>query len=165
MIKWISVSIVFIAFCLFTLTLGQFSPIEITSTGLSFIFYSIVIIGLPVVVIMELGKLLTVMKNQNFVVVFKALCVIAFGVYILFVLIFCIGNTMCGHITDKTLFIKKDSSSDKIIVRHFDCGATDSGVSKYEVVKVIKTLSVFNIVTNVDTTKIDRSVWVRAKLN
>ena len=62
-IKWISVSIVFIAFCLFTLTLGQFSPIEITSTGLSFIFYSIVIIGLPIVVIKELGKLFAITKS------------------------------------------------------------------------------------------------------
>ena len=73
------------------------------------------------------------------------------------------GKSMCGDITDKTLFVKKGTNSDKIIVRHFDCGATDSGPAKYEIVKVVDVFSVFNFVTKVDTAKIDKSAWIGMK--
>lgn len=159
--KRISLTIAFIAFCLFTLTFGQFSPIEITLVGLSFIFYCIIIIGLPIVATKELRKLFEKIKNQNLVVGLKVLFIFILGLYILYTLFFCFGNTMCGDITDETLFIKKSTKTSKIIVRHFDCGATDSGPAKYEVVKVINIFSVFNFVTKVDTSKIDKSVWLR----
>ena len=161
MTKRISLSIVFIAFCLFTLTLGQFGPIQIKLNGLSFIFYSIIFIGLPIVVIKGLRKWFATIKNQKLIVGLKVLFICILGLYILYVLLFCFGNTMCGEITDETLFIKKGTNSNRIIVRHFDCGATDSGLAKYEVVKVVDVFSIFNFVTKVDTTKIDKSIWIR----
>lgn len=159
--KRISLSIAFIAFCLFILTAGQFSPLEIKLDGLRFILYSIIFIGLPIVAVKELRRWFTKLKNQNLIIGLKVLFGCLFGFYILYALFFSFGNTMCGEITDDILFTHKGTNQNKIIVRHFDCGATDSGPAKYEVVKVIDVFSVFNFVTKVDTAKIDKTVWLR----
>ena len=163
--RHISISILFIIFSLLVLIFGRFSPIEIANSSLSFIFYSVIIIGLPIVTLKEIRTRLTRLKNQTLISTIKIIFTCLGLFYIFYAIIFCFGNTMCGDLTDETLFINKKTNSSKIIVRHFDCGATDSGPAKYEIVKIVNIFSAFNFVTKVDTAKIDKNVWVNADEN
>jgi NADPH:quinone reductase-like Zn-dependent oxidoreductase len=63
------------------------------------------------------------------------------------------------------LFDNSENPSEKIVLREFGCGATDSGSPALRVCK-IKTITPYLIwVTKTDTTTIDRQVWKRAKEN
>ena len=68
---------------------------------------------------------------------------------------------MCGYVSDKVLFIKKENQSAKILQRHFDCGAYDSDSPKYEFIKIIHLNSFLNYVEKIDTIKMTKSEWIR----
>lgn len=156
----ISYPIIFIAFCLFTLTVGEFLPFEFSSTQLSFIFYLIVLIGLPVFSIIEIRKLFVRLKNRVATTVLSIIFILISVFYFFYLIAFCLGNTMCGYIIDKTLFVNSKSTSIKIAVRHYDCGATDSGPAQYEMVKINSGLPMINFVTKIDTTILDKKDWI-----
>ena len=163
MTKRISLTIWFIIFCLITLTFGRYLPIEIKLVGISFIFYSIILIGLPIAAIKELRKWFSKLKNKNLVIGLKIIFICLSGLYFLYAIFFSFGNSFCGNITDKTLYLKRNANSSKIIVRHFDCGATDSGPADFKIVKVVDIFSIFDFVTKVDTTNIDKTVWIKVE--
>ena len=70
---------------------------------------------------------------------------------------------MCGHSIVKTLFEKNNDPSEKIVIRDFGCGATDSSPSVRSVEKLSYYTSHFYIASPVDTMKLDRDQWVRVQ--
>ncbi|HSC38531.1 MAG TPA: hypothetical protein VLD19_11680, partial [Chitinophagaceae bacterium] len=67
---------------------------------------------------------------------------------------------MCLWTTEKVLFVSKNNPSVKIILRSFGCGATDSTSPNTGVVKATYYTSHFFILSPIDTTKIDRTIWL-----
>jgi hypothetical protein len=71
-----------------------------------------------------------------------------------------LGST-CAWTTDKVFFENKQNSSVKIVQRHFGCGATDSSYPTVKVFRVREITSDLIWVTEIDTTQIDKSEWIR----
>lgn len=86
------------------------------------------------------------------------ICVALFCVGVLFVTVF---SGMCQWSDGKIIFEDRNDKTTKIILRDFGCGATDSDLPVYKLVKVKAITPFLNRVTNVDTTKIDRELWQR----
>ena len=69
---------------------------------------------------------------------------------------------MCGYMTDNVLFINKSDSSLKIIERHYDCGAYDSDMPKYEFFKMKKLTQQIFYSQKIDTLYIDKDIWIKS---
>lgn len=150
---------VFIIFSSFTLTLGQFLPFEFSSQSLRFYYYTTVLFVLPIGISIKSYE--GIIKSETHLTS-TTISIIAGVVSFFIVLILWFANAMCGYMTDNVLLEKKSTFSTKIIERHYDCGATDSGPAKYEYVSITPIMPFFvNYVTKVDTAKIDKKLWVK----
>lgn len=71
---------------------------------------------------------------------------------------------MCGWTTTNTLFVNKYDTTEKVILREFGCGATDSGDPAYKVCKIQRISQYFIKVTEIDTSKLEKNVWERLRV-
>ena len=161
MTKKISLALIFILICLFILTVGQFTPIEIGFGGVSFVIYATIFIGLPIVFYAESKCFYAKLKTKTSRLIGTIIIVLFWTLGTFYVPIFCFGKFMCGNLMDKTLFTKNDIFNTKIIVRHYDCGAYDSDFPKEEIVNIRNIFGLFNFVTDGDTAHIDKTKWKR----
>lgn len=158
--KKISIALtVFIFFCVFTMTFGQFLPFEFSSLDIRFYYYTTVLFILPIAISIKVYG--GYKEKENHVPNVLASMFAGFVSFI-FILLFWFANTMCGYITDNVLLEKKSIFSTTIIERHYDCGATDSGPAKYEYASITPVIPFFvNYIIKVDTAKIDKNLWVK----
>jgi hypothetical protein len=146
----ILLNFIWISFCLLIIFFGNYSPVEFAYPKVEGFFLVVIYVGLPVSVIWTINKLLK-LKTNSFTIVASLLS--------LFILAFvAFGNTMCGTSTE-VLFTNKEQPSKMIISRSYGCGAWDSDFPKYTFYKVVPFTSLFNIVTTIDTTGIDKNKW------
>lgn len=165
MTKKISFSLIFIFASLFVLTVGQFTPFEISMGGIGFIIYATIFIGLPIVLYKQ-SKLFLLKPRSKIKKLIATLAVLLyFGLGTVYVPLFCFGKVMCANIIDETLFTKQDIFNSKIVVRDWSCGAYDSSKPIEEIVTVRNVFGLFNFVTKTDTTNIDKTKWTRVKEN
>lgn len=148
------VSIFWIVTCLFILTAGRFLPFEFSDASTAQSFYVLVGCTFPLAFISILAK---PSKSKTL----KALIIIIAVISVPFFAFYSFAAGMCGYITDKTLFVNKTDSSLKIIERHYDCGAYDSDMPKYEYFKVKQLTKQILYSKKIDTTNISKETWQR----
>ena len=68
---------------------------------------------------------------------------------------------LCSWTTEKILFENKNDKSTKIVLRDFGCGAVDSTSPTPGVFKIKYYTSHFIWVSEIDTNKIDKNLWIR----
>jgi hypothetical protein len=67
---------------------------------------------------------------------------------------------LCGSTTKDTLFVNREQPASRIFLREFVCGAASAG-EREEIVRIDTVFGVFIRVNEVDTTSLDRSIWIR----
>ena len=67
---------------------------------------------------------------------------------------------LCESTTTDTLFINRDQPSSRIVLREFGCGAASEGVRE-EIVRIDTVFDIFIRVNEVDTSSLDRGLWIR----
>ncbi|TMI62593.1 MAG: hypothetical protein E6H07_14360 [Bacteroidetes bacterium] len=154
-IFWTSIS--WIVLCLFVLTIGQYMPFQFSNESSAETFYALVWLIFPVAVLLTLLKKVISPENRTS----KALIIFLAIVSFLFLSVYVFGRTMCGYITDDILFVNKSDTSLKVIKRHYDCGAYDSDLPKYEFYKMKSLTKQILYSKKVDTTKLDKNKWIR----
>lgn len=70
-------------------------------------------------------------------------------------------SNLCGWSTDKILFTNKAHPSVKIGIRSFGCGAVDGTSPTIHVSKIKNVTPFFIHVSDIDTTTINKSEWIR----
>lgn len=67
---------------------------------------------------------------------------------------------MCTTTYGEVLYVHKNDSNTRIMLRSFGCGATDSAPNSISVCKVEYYTPLFIRSTRIDTKKIDKRTWV-----
>ena len=149
-------SIFWIILCVFILTIGQYLPFEICNENFAKVFYTMIWFTLPICILLTLIR----RDKKSTKPTIKILTiVIAVGTF-LFLAVYVFGMGMCGYITDDVLFINKSDTSLKIVKRHYDCGAYDSDMPKYEFYKMKPLTKQILYSKKIDTLQIDKKDWI-----
>jgi uncharacterized membrane protein len=146
--------------CVIFLIAQAFLPIEFADENIKQVFTFRIWFGLPIFMIFTTFKIPYQLKSK-FGKKDKLITIIVLAVLIFIVLFFYwFLSNMCGYITDEILF-KKIDSSQKIVRRHYDCGAFDSDRPEYETRKIIPLVMSLQIYQKVDTNSLNRSEWIK----
>lgn len=156
-IRWISVAGISLML-LITVLLNVF-PVEFKDGSVSLEFEKARFFGLPALTFMFLVSLIHT-HDAIGVVVFKIVGAILLSGFVLYVMVMTLFAGMCQWTDRETVFINKHDVRKQIIVRDVGCGAWDSGPPFYKTVLVRDLSPWFKLVTAVDTTSIDRSIWI-----
>jgi hypothetical protein len=152
----ISISL-FVFFCLIPI-LWKVQPLQFASTDIAEWFNNFFLIGLLFTFLFSLTWTLKGTNLlQSFGIIMLTLLITGFVFFLIAIASF--GN-MCSYSTGKTIFINK-KNKDRIVLRYFGCGATDSTPASTHVSKIRYFTPLFMLVSDIDTTKIDRRQWVR----
>jgi len=157
-IFWTSIAL--IATFVLLLVLGAVTPLEFTNEEVKSTFERVRFIGLPIAILLTLFGTL---KNRDskanlFSKVFLTLLAVGISIAVLF---FSLFAGMCNWSGNQILFENRKSTTTKIVLREYGCGATDSGSPIYRAFRIKPVLPFINVVTVVDTTTIDKSLWTR----
>jgi predicted membrane channel-forming protein YqfA (hemolysin III family) len=139
--------------------IGHFIPLQFANASDEDSYQGFRYTGILVCILLTLSG--TIRKGDSVgIIVIK----IAGTVFITGVVFFAMAATaldgMCLYTTESVLFVNKNNPSEKIILRSFGCGATDSTSPNMEVVKATYYTSHLFILSPIDTTKIDRTIWL-----
>lgn len=138
--------------------LENFTPLEFTNNDYQDLFEEIQFWVLPIAILLTLfGTLKSKDSAANKGI--KIALTISISILTFFFL-FMLAFNMCAWTTDKTLFYNTNNKASKIVLRDFGCGATDSGYPTYKVCKIRNISPLFIWVTGIDTTKIDKQIWL-----
>jgi hypothetical protein len=91
----------------------------------------------------------------------KIVLTVVVSVFSIFMFAVTVFGGMCDWSDGKILFVDNSDKANKIILRSYGCGATDSGSPIYKVFEVRSIISYLNSVTAIDTTKLDKRDWTR----
>jgi hypothetical protein len=154
---WAAIS--FIAIILATTGLLHILPIEFATSAYQNVFDYLLFLGLPIAIILMLTGTIKRTERTGAIIlkILLTLFIAFFSMVFSFVSVF---FDFCSWSTSKILFEKNDASA-QIVSREFDCGALDSSSPDYKVVIIKHLTPVFIYITDVDTTKINRTVWKR----
>ena len=151
--------LVFIAFCIIIPIIGDYFSLEISNDSLKVVLSSIKFFGVPLAVLLTLVKTI---KNVDTVLV-KVLKVV-FTSFIALISIFYLlvsAFELCNRTTLETLFVNKENENITIVVREFGCGAVDSTPANRDNYKNWKINDYLIRSTPIDTSEIDKTMWVK----
>jgi len=135
----------------------EFATVSIKSSYKKFLFFAV-----PIAIILTLFGT-EKNKNKTSKIAIKIIGrIIAIGISV-FIMIMSLFIDMCIWTNKEILYVKKNDSNTKIIVREFGCGATDSGPPRVEIYKVKQFTNYFIRCTKIDSSKIDEKEWVKVK--
>lgn len=148
-------AVVWIILSISVLMFGHSLPIQFSDENLEQTFYGVIWLTFPLAVLLTLVRTgnNSNQRRRKYLAFFFA--VIAFILIGLFVL----GKKMCGYVTDSILFTNRADRSLKIIKKHYDCGASDSGVPQYEFYEIKPFTNHLIYSKPIDTSRINRSEW------
>lgn len=151
---WISTC--WIIVCAFILTIGQYLPFQFSNENTAQNFCLLIWLTFPLAILLTLLRPGKTSKGTG-----KALTVATAIVSPVFLSFFVFGKTMCGYITDKVLFVNKSDTGLKIVEKHYDCGATDTDLPKYEYYKTKALTRQILYSKQVDTLGLDKNEWLK----
>jgi hypothetical protein len=140
--------------------IGYFLPLEFTNERVPDSFEQFRFYALPLLLLLTLFGTLRKKDTQGT----NTLKVVTTSIAALFcflLLFFSAFAGMCRWTTSKTLFYNRKDQTTRIVLREFGCGATDSGKPTYKVSKVITITPGLLLITDIDTARVDRNIWVR----
>jgi hypothetical protein len=142
------------------LTVGQYLPFQFSNENTAQNFYLFIWLTFPLAVLLTLLR-----PGKNSKGTGKALTIVSAIISLLFLSFFVFAKTMCGYITDEVLFVNKSDTTLKIIEKHYDCGATDSDLPKYEFYKTKALTRKILYSKQIDTLRLDKTEWTKANSN
>ena len=156
-----NISLASIVFWLLISLFLALGPVEI-SGQLKDAFISGRFIGLPFAILLTLTGTIINAKTRLEALV-KVILTVAASIAVFWIMIIAIFADMCSYNTRTVLFVNKDDLSDRIEVRDFGCGATDSSPATLHISRIKYFAQDIMIVKdkNIDTAKIDQSQWQR----
>jgi hypothetical protein len=138
------------------LTIGQYLPFQFNNQNTAESFYHLIWLTFPLAILLTLLR-----PGKNSKGTGKALTIVAAIVSLVFLSFFVFARTMCGYITDEVLFVNKSDTTLKIVEKHYDCGATDSDLPKYEYYKTKALIRQILYSKQVDTLRLDKNEWLK----
>jgi len=157
LIFWLSIFLIFV-FVVLPIVI-DFTSLEFANDHYKSEYEEIRFYLLPIIIWLTLFGTIKKKYSRERISVTVGLTVLASVVSFLF-LFFSVFAGMCAWTDNKTLFIKADDPTTKIILRDYGCGATDSGSPIYKTFKVKRLTSYLVSVNYIDTTKIDKTHWL-----
>jgi hypothetical protein len=155
-------SILLLSFWVLTSILLIVLPIEITNDDYAMTYRISRFFGIPITILLTLTG--TIKREDTArAIVSKVFTTILLSSLIAFIIAFLALLGMCGETTREVYFENKKHPSTKIVRRSFGCGATDSSPDVIRLRKVVRLTSYLIWVTNIDTTQINKSEWIRVK--
>jgi hypothetical protein len=122
-----------------------------------FLFYAV-----PIAMLLTLfGTLKS--SDRKLIIVGKILGTIAVVFVTILIMIMSMFIDMCGWTDSQVLYKNKNNIDRKIIIREYGCGAYDSDLPNIEVLEVQSFTKYFIRATKIDTTKIDKSEWIKVE--
>ncbi|RYG00165.1 MAG: hypothetical protein EOO07_35810 [Chitinophagaceae bacterium] len=155
-------SIAYIALCCLVTILLAVLPLEFQNYQFGEKWDNIFFFGIPLAILFTLTRL--GFKDRKTLVIWHqilATFLFSLGVFIIFFLYGIVSlGSMCNYSTGETVFTNRHSSTTKIVKRYFGCGATDSTPPTITLARQTDVLSLFWYYTKIDSSRIDRSVWM-----
>jgi len=148
--------IYFLSFTIFTKTIGQFLPFQFSSNAIRSAYNVFLVFALP----LSISALFYIFKQdrKKYIRVWGSVFICGFTFFALGLLYFL--SSMCSY-DAIAIFEKKSHPSTKILKRNYGCGAYDSDMPKYEIIKIVAITPFVNYFQPVDTSKIDLQMWRR----
>lgn len=133
----------------------DFANSDISIASEQFFFY-----GIPTAIILTLIK--TIKRSQSFVKILTNV-VITVIIALLFIgfQFFALFANMCAWYTTDILFTHKTDTNIEIVNRDYGCGAWDSGTPISKTFKISKYSDYLIKSSEVDTSQIDKSKWIK----
>ena len=154
-IFWFSIAL--LVFCATVPFIGRVIPLTYTDGDGFFAGFSA---GIPLAILLTLSG--TLKKRDHVIdIIAKIVATVLVSAVTLYILALVSLGDMCRSTVERALFENRNDHSDKIVLRSFGCGATDGTSSSHAVVRAKYITSNLFWRTNIDTTKLDRTVWVR----
>ncbi len=156
-------SIAILIFWFLVTALLAFGPIEITG-HLEYSYQTWRFFSIAFAILFTLAG--TLGQNDSFGIwVVKIILTLIIDAFVMFVMLMAVLGNMCSNSDGQVLFQSKSDLSDKIVVRYFGCGATDSTPATLSIAHIkYFTPHVFIVKEkHMDTTTIDHSKWVRVQ--
>lgn len=138
---------------------GHFIPLEFTDRKEQYYYESIRFFGFPIAILLTLTGTVK-NKDHNGVKFGKIILTVLTSLAVFYFSGLAILGDMCQWSTERIVFESK-IDSDKIVIRSFGCGATDSGSPTYGTFKVKYFTRHFILATPIDTTRVDQTLWKR----
>jgi len=154
-------SILCLCFWILVPILGLFIPLEFANSHTEDTYIKIRFYGFPIAATLLILTGMIKRKHTLCLIVTKIILATCIAVFSFFVMIIVLFGSMCAWTTDKVFFENKRNPSIKIVQRSFGCGATDSTPATIKVFKIREITSDLIWVTEIDTTQIDKSEWIR----
>ena len=154
--QWLTLG--FIAIVFFSMTFGQFIPIEFADSHNTQIFYSIIILGLPIATFLTLSWTIRKSKTKKrniltgIVTILITMGMTILSIYLMFVFAFGVW------VNTEILYENNENRNQTINQQLRDIGAF--GYSGQRTVKLTPILGLWNITTEIDTANIDKTKWV-----
>lgn len=133
---------------------GSYLPFEFSDENFGKGFYGLMACTFPIAIAFTLVR---PNSNKNYRIFAIVIAIISLPILALYIL----GSQMCGYITDETLFTSKIDTSEKIIERHYDCGAYDSELPKHEFFQIKPLTQKVYYCKKIDTLLVDKTKWFR----
>ena len=155
-VKWLT--LLFFVIVIYAMTIGQIIPIEFSNWHHTHLFYNIILLGLPIVILLTLVWALKKKRSKkiNFIIGILT-SIISVGIF--FVSIFSMFSFGFGAwINEEIIYEKKDDPEITINQQLWDIGALGYGGRR--TVKLTPLLGIWNTVEKVDTSKIDIDNWI-----
>jgi hypothetical protein len=139
--------------------IADISGLILTDKRLSNFYHSTRYIVVPAAFLLTLFK--TLKKGNTWHVELRTV-LLTLGAASFSVLYFMTGffEGLCGSTTKDTLFVNREQPSSQIVLREFGCGAASAG-ERDEIVRIDTVFGIFIRENEVDTTSLDRSIWIR----
>lgn len=139
--------------------IADINGLILTDKGISNFYHSSRYIVVPTAFLLTLFK--TLKKGNAWHMGLRTI-LLTVGAAFFAVLFFMVGffESLCGSTTNRTLFINRQVPTSGIFLREFGCGAASAG-ERAEMVRVDTVFRIFIRVREVDTSNLDRDIWIR----
>ncbi|ELV7526282.1 hypothetical protein QMU91_002515 [Flavobacterium psychrophilum] len=155
-IFWLS--IIFIIISIFSLTIGQKTNLEFINLELKNKFYNLIFLGFPIAIILTLFGTIR-KKNEIIRNILTSIFTLGLGIFIFIFLVNSMFTIAFGAwVTIDVFYQKKNDDKIQIREQQYDLGALGYG-NKKRIVEVKPSAILFYQITEIDTSKIDKTEW------
>ena len=135
--------------------------LEFASDSIKYNYREFLLFAVPLAMILTLLETLR-LNDSMATKIIKSIVTIIIAGWTAFIILISMFD-MCSWTNRQVLYMHKNDSNIKIIVKDFECGATDSGELLTGVYQVQTITKYFIRSTKIDTTEIDKSEWIKVK--
>lgn len=152
-----SIALVFIGVSIFSLTIGQIINFEFVVTKTRFYYYTLVMFGFPIAVLLTLLGTIKIKYKRSTNLWTTGLTVISSVIFGIIVFGLALKIGWGSWVNETILYRNKQDLSTKIAYQIWDAGAL--GYGRHRTVKLTPVFKFWNKVNEIDSVKIDKNEW------